>query len=294
LCSISLRIYLLSRQNSQNLNYDEQKRGLYHKIYEKLNESWIVKKINQNQFFSDLIAIIKYKGIFHHLVGHFMIVIMLTRFQIIFKYIAYITSIIFFGRLSLRKFIDYEYKVRLRSTGKLNLLPLLGSPWSKFMYNYVYYIFKFLPILIFNCIGLYEIFINYELNYFYKSTWLLLIPFFFNILIRVEGCLAIEWRNRLEETYEIFDLIHAFICGVSDISEDQKKRYYNITSVVFRWPEALDKYEDVIISFLSDYIYNELKEIISSTLYHRFEKNMKFDLFLSILSAIYLGCLLFY
>jgi hypothetical protein len=181
LCSISLRIYLLSRQNSQNLNYDEQKRGLYHKIYEKLNESWIVKKINQNQFFSDLIAIIKYKGIFHHLVGHFMIVIMLTRFQIIFKYIAYITSIIFFGRLSLRKLINYEYQVRLRTTGKVGLRSFLGTTWSKFVYNYVYYIFKFLPILIFNLIGLYEIFKFYELNYFYKRTsmWTLLIPFFF-------------------------------------------------------------------------------------------------------------------
>lgn len=125
--------------------------------------------------------------------------------------------------------------------------------------------------------------------------WILLIPFLMNILLRVEGGLNIQWRQEMEEKYGIQ---HEFLCD-HEILETERGFYYNISTIKLILKEeyfnAAEYSNDAeFILLLSNYSCYALKELITNSLYYRFEKNTKFDLFLAILSLIYLGCLLFY
>lgn len=75
----------------------------------------------------------------------------------------------------------------------------------------------------FNFIGLYEIFIFYELYYFYKSMWILLIPFLFSLLNKIEGLASNERAKQLSEEYKIISFGFTY-----DVPEEGV--YYQISS----------------------------------------------------------------
>jgi hypothetical protein len=88
---------------------------------------------------------------------------------------------------------------------------------------------------------------------------------------------------------------HSYVLNKA-LSEEEQPFYYNIDAIVVEInPESrVEEEETLLIMRVSQLVYFWLKDKIFKDLYDRTCTYPKLDLFLSLLSAIYLGCLLFY
>lgn len=279
LLSIIINIMVILKESKQKET--KQKQTLYAKIYHFITKFRIFNKLFESGKFRNFLWIFLHKGIYNYLIGEFAFFIKDTRFHIVFD-VAW--DILFLGKLNLYRALEAKIQ-------NWDLTSILGTNYSKFMCYYAYYVFKFIPMLILNLIGLYEIFINYRLDMFYKSMWLLLIPFFFYILIRVQG---VVYSHLQKEVETLYDFAYIFVFK-KEIQVGANRLYCDISSIKFFMPRSTEELlaKNLPIS-LCKYVHYIVKTTISYHLYISSSENNKSNLLLSILTAVYLGCLIFY
>lgn len=213
------------------------------KFYEKLP-----KTVSQHWFFDP--------GPYLCLLEKFFRVIENTIFEIFF----HIAMNLLLGRI-------YLYD----NVSKHNFRRICGNKWMKFLCFYSYYVFKFIPMVLY-LIGLGEIYINYELKYFYNFLWLLLIPFIVDILL-LHQMFSNYWKYALMHSDTGIDAISAndsIIDGEIKLNYKidlhKEYNYYNITGVLTYTRPNLTLSQEANDELRNLYVYYHLRQGIARIL----------------------------
>lgn len=255
------RLYKIFFQNQKNI------------IYQVL-EIKIKKIIMQNQYLIDVLNFFQTIGIYNF--------ILYRTFEFIDNTIICKISKMTFNLLIFKGFI-YEKN----NNKKLNAL--CNNIWTRFLFNNVYWIFKFIPILLLNFYGIYEIVYFYQLKIYYKLLFLFLPIFILNILCKHQ----IFYHSRkcaiLSEKYQIQGEILFDECS-------NKTKFYHIENILI----SIKKESDISLSekqrilVIKKYCFHYISQFAAYFLMDVIDSYSWADVFLMILSWLYITLILIY
>jgi hypothetical protein len=255
-------IFFVNKKNSKSEN------SYFSTILIKLKNTKILQYFLNCKYLKNIVSINMYPGIFTYLLNE--------GFMAINKY-NFVQSIfgIIFNLLVFKNSLLHPFKQK-------KIKEYCNTYWTRFLFNYTYIIFSFVPGCVLQIIGLFKIF------YYYRFSFLLLPAFILQIVLSHQIFHDSREQRYFEETYNIMHVGYIFT--------GDNTKFYNIFNIEFSISKEMDaqlskeECEDVK-AILG---YHCLTETAATQLSQEMDAPTILKLVLMIISLLFLIALLYY
>lgn len=189
-----------------------------------------------------------------------------------------------------------RYFVNLDREKIVPIYILCQTKWAWFMFNHGYYVFKFIPIVGIQIIGILEILLKNEINLYYKLLFLLLPTFILHIISWQQLFFHTKQRQRYENPHSLPEpIIKSTFIMRKDSSKPPK--FYETENVFFAINKELaSKFTEGENKLLIDVITHHAIRVFAADelLYEMRYAHPISNLIIMLFSAMFLLLLIFY